>query len=205
MLLVVGLGNPGPEYARHRHNIGFMAVDAIVHRHVFAPFRPRFDGRAAEGRFGRERAVCLKPSTYMNDSGRSVAAAMRFYKLAPAQVIAIHDEVDLAPGRCKVKLGGGNAGHNGLRSLDAHIGREYWRVRLGVGHPGDKDRVPDYVLHDFAKADRLWLEPLIEAVADAFSTLAEGDAAGFMNRVALATQPPRAAKAKADKPPPDRA
>ncbi|HSE77186.1 MAG TPA: aminoacyl-tRNA hydrolase [Alphaproteobacteria bacterium] len=205
MLLVVGLGNPGPEYARHRHNIGFMAVDAIVDRHEFAPFRPRFDGRAAEGRLGGVRAVCLKPSTYMNESGRSVAAAMRFYKLESAQVIAIHDEVDLMPGRCKVKQGGGNAGHNGLRSLDAYIGREYWRVRLGVGHPGDKDRVPDYVLHDFAKADRLWLEPLIEAVADAFPLLAKSDAAGFMNRVALATQPPKAAKPKPERPPPGRA
>ena len=203
MLLVVGLGNPGPEYARHRHNIGFMTVDAIVHRHDFALYRLRFDGRAAEGQLDGEKTVCLKPATYMNDSGRSVAAAMRFYKLAPAQVIAIHDEVDLTPGRCKVKLGGGNAGHNGLRSLDSHIGRDYWRVRLGVGHPGDKDRVPDYVLHDFAKADRVWLEPLIEAVADAFALLAKGDAAGFMNRVALATQPPKPVKAKPDKPPSD--
>jgi PTH1 family peptidyl-tRNA hydrolase len=204
MLLVVGLGNPGPAYARHRHNIGYMAVDAIVRHHAFAPFRARFEGSIADGKLGQARAVCLKPTTYMNDSGRSVAAAMRFFKLPLEQVIVIHDDLDLAPGKLKVKQGGGNGGHNGLRSIDAHLGPDYWRVRIGIGHPGHKDLVSDYVLHDFAKADRAWVETLVDALAMHVALLAAGDPGGFMNKVALAIKPPKpkaAAKAlEADKP-----
>ncbi|MGQ0664666.1 MAG: aminoacyl-tRNA hydrolase [Pseudomonadota bacterium] len=194
MLLLVGLGNPGPAYAEHRHNIGRMALDAIAGRHSFGPWRSRFASRTAEGRLGQERVVALKPSTFMNESGQAVAAAARFYKLAGARVIVLHDDLDLAPGKLRVKRGGGSAGHHGLRSIDAHLGPDYWRVRLGIGHPGDRDQVSDYVLHDFAKAERDWRDRLIEAVAQWIVLLAEGDEAGFMNRVALATRPPRARK-----------
>jgi PTH1 family peptidyl-tRNA hydrolase len=190
MLVIAGLGNPGPEYAGHRHNVGFMAVDAIRSRHRFGPTRPRFEGIVCEGVLADEKALLLKPTTYMNDSGRAAAAALRFYKLEPAQLIVIHDELDLDPGRIRVKRGGGAGGHNGLRSIDAHIGPEYWRIRIGIGHPGDKNLVMPYVLHDFAKADRAWLEPMIDAIADNIDQLARGDEARFMNRVTLATRPP---------------
>ena len=189
MLLVVGLGNPGPEHAYHRHNIGFMAVDDIVHRHGFGAFRARFQGRLAEGRLAGDKAIVLKPSTYMNLSGQSVGEAMRYFKLTTEQVVVIHDELDLAPGKCRVKRGGGAGGHNGIRSLDRHIGPEYWRIRLGIGHPGHKDRVHGYVLHDFAKADEDWLDPLLEAVAEAFPLIAEGEPERFMTRVAMLTGP----------------
>ena len=192
MLLVVGLGNPGPEYAYHRHNIGFMAVDDIVHRHGFSPFRARFQGRLAEGRLAGDKALVLKPSTYMNRSGQAVGEAMRYFKLTAEQVVVIYDELDLAPGKCRVKRGGGSGGHNGIRSIDKHIGPEYWRVRLGIGHPGHKDRVHGYVLHDFAKSDEDWLDPLLEAVADAFPLMAEGEPERFMTRVAMLTSPPKA-------------
>ena len=192
MLLVVGLGNPGPEHAYHRHNIGFMAVDDIVHRHGFSPFRARFQGRLSEGRLAGDKAIVLKPSTYMNRSGQAVGEAMRYFKLAPEQVVVVYDELDLAPGKCRVKRGGGAGGHNGIRSIDRHIGPEYWRVRLGIGHPGHKDRVHGYVLHDFAKSDEDWLDPLLEAVADAFPLMAEGEPEKFMTRVAMLTQPPKA-------------
>ena len=192
MLLVVGLGNPGPEHAYHRHNIGFMAVDDIVHRHGFSPFRARFQGRLSEGRLAGDKAIVLKPSTYMNRSGQAVGEAMRYFKLAPDQVVVVYDELDLAPGKCRVKRGGGSGGHNGIRSIDRHIGPEYWRVRLGIGHPGHKDRVHGYVLHDFAKSDEDWLDPLLEAVADAIPLMAEGEPEKFMTRVAMLTQPPKA-------------
>ncbi len=191
MLLVVGLGNPGPEHAYHRHNIGFMAVDDIVHRHGFSPFRARFQGRLAEGRLAGDKALVLKPMTYMNRSGQAVGEAMRYFKLTPEQVVVIYDELDLAPGKCRVKRGGGSGGHNGIRSIDRHIGPEYWRVRLGIGHPGHKDRVHGYVLHDFAKSDEDWLDPLLEAVADAFPLMAEGEPEKFMTRVAMLTTPPK--------------
>ena len=191
MLLVVGLGNPGPEHAYHRHNIGFMAVDDIVHRHGFRAFRARFQGRLAEGRLAGDKALVLKPSTYMNLSGQSVGEAMRYFKLTPEQVVVIHDELDLAPGKCRVKRGGGAGGHNGIRSLDRHIGPEYWRIRLGIGHPGHKDRVHGYVLHDFAKADEDWLDPLLEAIAEAIPLIAEGEPEKFMTRVAMLTGPAR--------------
>ncbi len=201
MLLVVGLGNPGSEYARNRHNIGFMAADALVRRHSFAPWKAKFQGALSEGSLGGDKVWVLKPQTYMNLSGQSVAAAARFLKLAVDDVVVLHDELDLAPGRLKVKRGGGAGGHNGLRSIDAHLGPAYRRVRLGIGHPGDKDRVSGYVLHDFAKADAVWLEPLLDAVADAFPLLAAGDEAGFMNKVSVLTAPPKPKKDKPASPP----
>ncbi|MBI3710409.1 MAG: aminoacyl-tRNA hydrolase [Proteobacteria bacterium] len=200
MLLLVGLGNPGPGYTRHRHNIGYMAVDEIVRRHSFGPFRARFEGLVAEGEIAGEKVRALKPTTYMNDSGRSVAAAARFFKVPVDRIVVIHDEVDLAPGKIRVKCGGGHAGHNGLRSIDAYLDPGYWRVRLGVGHPGDKDQMSNYVLHDFAKADAEWVGKLIDAVAAAFPRLVAGDEAGFMNHVSLAIKPP---KPKPPRPPKD--
>ena len=190
-MLLVGLGNPGPGYAKNRHNVGFMVADAIVRHHGFGPFRSRFEGYAAEGQLGTRKAVILKPLTYMNECGRAVAATARFYKLSPERITVLHDELDLLPGKVRVKRGGGSGGHNGIRSIDAHIGPNYWRVRIGIGHPGDKDLVTDYVLHDFAKADKAWLEPLIDAVAAEIPRLVEGDDAGFMNRISLALKPPK--------------
>ncbi len=188
MLLLVGLGNPGSGYAYNRHNIGYMAVDDIVHRHGFGPWRHKFRGQVADGALAGDKVLALKPATYMNDSGHAVGEAVRFYKLAPDRVVVIHDDLDLAPGKCRVKRGGGAGGHNGLRSIDRHIGAEYWRVRLGIGHPGDKRLVHDYVLHDFAKSDEAWLDPLLEAVAAAAPLLAAGQPDRFMSRVALLTQ-----------------
>jgi PTH1 family peptidyl-tRNA hydrolase len=199
MLLVVGLGNPGPEYARNRHNIGFMAADELVRRHSFGPWRSKFQGELAEGVIGGDKALILKPMTYMNLSGQSVAAAARFLKIAVDDIVVLHDELDIAPGRLKVKRGGGAGGHNGLKSIDSHLGQTYRRVRLGIGHPGDRDLVSGYVLHDFAKADQAWLETLLDAVALTFPMLAKGDETGFMTRVAHLTAPP---KPKKDKPPP---
>ena len=191
MRLFVGLGNPGPKYAGHRHNVGFMAIDAIARAHGFPPFRERFQGLLSEGRLGGERTALLKPQTYMNESGRSVGAALRFYKLPLSELVVLHDELDLAPGRLRVKHGGGAAGHNGLRSIDAHLGKDYRRVRIGIGHPGHPDRVTSYVLSDFAKTDAAWLEPLLDAIAEAAPLLAAGNDANFMNRVALLTRPPK--------------
>jgi len=196
MLLVVGLGNPGSEYARNRHNIGFMAADAIVRRHSFSAWKSKFQGEMADGSIGGEKIVVLKPLTFMNLSGQSVAAAARFLKVPVADIVVLHDELDLAPGRIKVKRGGGSGGHNGIKSIDSHLGPEYRRVRLGIGHPGDKDRVTGWVLHDFAKADQVWLDPLIDAVADSFPVLAAGDDAAFMTKVAAATAPPKPPKDK---------
>lgn len=198
MLLWAGLGNPGDKHARQRHNIGFMAAERIAAAHGFSPWRARFQGVVCEGTLGDERILLLKPLTYMNDSGRSVAEAARFHKLPPAAVCLLHDELDLAPFKVRVKLGGGVAGHNGLRSTDAHLGtRDFRRVRLGIGHPGSKERVLGHVLGDFAKAEQADLATLLDAVADAAPLLAKGDDAGFMNRVALLTQPPKAAKEEA--------
>jgi PTH1 family peptidyl-tRNA hydrolase len=191
MRLFVGLGNPGAKYAGNRHNIGYMAVDRIAADHGFAPFRAKFQGLLSEGRLGQERIALLKPETFMNLSGQSVGEAMRFFKLEPADVVVFHDELDLAPGKCRVKLGGGHAGHNGLRSLHAHIGDAYVRVRLGIGHPGHKDKVAPYVLSDFAKAEQDWLEDLLRGISDGAAFLAEGNDAKFMNAVALRTAPPR--------------
>lgn len=190
MRLIVGLGNPGSRYERNRHNIGFMAVDAIVRRHAFGPFRSRFKGEIAEGTIAGERVYVLKPQTYMNLSGESVGAAGRFYKIAPAEIAVFHDEIDLAPGKLKVKRGGGAAGHNGLRSIDAAIGQDYWRVRLGVGHPGIKELVQPYVLSNFTAEEAQWLGPLLDAVAEAAPLLVADDAPGFMTKVALILKPP---------------
>ncbi len=185
MRLFVGLGNPGAKYAGHRHNIGYMAVDRIAADHGFAPWRGKFQGSVSEGRLGSDKVVLLKPETFMNLSGQAVGEAMRFYKLDPADVTVFHDELDLAPGKCRVKSGGGHAGHNGLRSLHQHIGEDYGRVRIGIGHPGHKDRVAGYVLHDFAKADEDWLDDLLRGISKGAPALAGGDTAGFMNAVAL--------------------
>jgi peptidyl-tRNA hydrolase, PTH1 family len=198
MQLVVGLGNPGSEYARNRHNIGFMAVDTLVRRHSFSPWRTKFQGEIADGSIDGEKVVVLKPMTYMNLSGQSVAAAARFLKIPVEDILVLHDELDLAPNRFRVKRGGGAGGHNGLKSIDSHLGQNYRRVRLGIGHPGDKDRVADYVLHDFAKSEAVWLEPLLDAVSDAFPLLLRGDDAGFMNKVTTLTAPP---KPKKERPP----
>jgi PTH1 family peptidyl-tRNA hydrolase len=186
MLLLVGLGNPGARYAGNRHNIGFLTVQEIAKRHGIGPWRRRFAGIACEGPLGGVRTLLLLPGTYMNESGRAVAEAAHFYKLAPADVTVVHDEIDLAPGKVRVKVGGGIAGHNGLRSISEHIGNEYRRVRIGVGHPGDKDLVQHYVLSDFAKSERDWVEALIVILADNAELLARGQDASFQNKVHLA-------------------
>ncbi len=202
MRLFVGLGNPGAKYAGNRHNIGFMAIDRIAADHGFPPFRAKFHGQVSEGRLGSERVILLKPETFMNLSGQSVRAAMDFYKAEPADLVVFHDELDLAPGKCRTKTGGGHAGHNGLRSIHAHIGEAYGRVRLGIGHPGHKDRVADYVLNDFAKADQDWLEDLLRGISEGAAALAAGEEAKFMNAVALRIAPSRPSSGKADLPPP---
>lgn len=179
MQILAGLGNPGGKYARTRHNIGFMALDRIAEDHGFTPWRARFQGEVAEGRLGQEKVLLLKPQTFMNNSGQSVGEAMRFFKLTPAEITVFHDELDLAPGKCRVKTGGGHAGHNGLRSLHAHIGEAYHRVRLGIGHPGRKEAVAGYVLHDFAKAEEDWLDDLLRGISDGAPALAAGDTGRF--------------------------
>ena len=217
MLLLVGLGNPGPRYADNRHNIGFMALDRLVERYGVAPWRKRFQGEMAEARLGGDGAggaskvLSLKPMTFMNESGRSVGEAMRFYKLAPADVVVFHDELDLAAGKVKVKLGGGVAGHNGLRSIAAHIGPEFRRVRLGIGHPGNKERVLGHVLGDFAKADADWLDRLLDAVSAEAGSLVPGTAEAdnlFMSKVNQAVFPqrpkPKPKVPKTEKPEPDK-
>jgi PTH1 family peptidyl-tRNA hydrolase len=186
MRLFVGLGNPGSRYAKNRHNIGFLAVDAIARAHNAGPWRRRFQGESAEALIGGERVLLLKPETYMNESGQSVAQAQRFFKIALEDVCVFHDELDLAPAKLRVKVGGGNAGHNGLRSITAHCGNDYRRVRFGIGHPGDKALVHAYVLSDFAKAEEAWVEDLCRACAEHAGLLAKGDDAGFQNRVHLA-------------------
>jgi PTH1 family peptidyl-tRNA hydrolase len=185
MQLWVGLGNPGADYAMQRHNVGFMAVDAIAEVHGFSPWRARFRGLVAEGRIASVRILLLKPQTWMNDSGRSIGEAARFFKLEPEQVTVFHDELDLAPFKVKVKTGGGTAGHNGLRSTEAHIGNEFRRVRIGIGHPGHKDRVSPHVLGNYAKAEIEPLSDLLGAVAAEASWLADGDDVRFMNDIAL--------------------
>ena len=186
MLFFVGLGNPGERYAGNRHNIGFMMVQAIAKRHDIAPWRRKFQGVAVEGAIGAEKVLLLLPDTYMNESGRAVAEAAHFYKLDAGSVVVFHDEAELTPGKVRLKLGGGNAGHNGLRSISEHIGNEYRRVRLGVGHPGNKDMMEAYVLQDFAKSERPWVEALSEIVADNVALLIEGKDSTFQNKVHLA-------------------
>ncbi|WP_046866354.1 aminoacyl-tRNA hydrolase [Microvirga massiliensis] len=188
MQLFVGLGNPGSRYARNRHNIGFMAVDAIARFHRASPWRSRFQGQVTEVSLGGERVLILKPETYMNESGRSVAEAMRFFKISLAETTVFYDELDLRPAKLRVKVGGGNSGHNGLRSITAHCGNDYRRVRLGIGHPGHKDIVHSYVLGDFGKAEEPWVEDLCRAVAEEAELLAAGQDAQFQNRVHLAME-----------------
>ena len=189
MFLLVGLGNPGTKYAGNRHNIGFMAVDEIVRRHGFSSWRRKYHGEVSEGTLGLEKVLVLKPLTFMNESGQSVGAAIRFLDIEPERVIVIYDEIDLMAGKIRVKLGGGAAGHNGIRSISAHIGPHYTRVRLGVGHPGDKNLVHPHVLSDFAKAEKTWLSPLLDAVAEYAPLLVEGDNGTFQNKVHLALHP----------------
>ncbi|MGA2940655.1 MAG: aminoacyl-tRNA hydrolase [Xanthobacteraceae bacterium] len=186
MLLLVGLGNPGARYAGNRHNIGFMAVEEIAKRHGIGPWRRRFQGVACEGPIGGERALLLLPGTFMNESGRAVAEAAHFYRLPLKDIVVFHDEIDLRPAKVRVKIGGGIAGHNGLRSISEHIGNDYRRVRIGVGHPGNKDMVQHYVLGDFAKSERGWVEALIDVIADNADFLARGEDASFQNKVHLA-------------------
>lgn len=186
MLLFVGLGNPGSRYANNRHNIGFMAIEAIARAFNFPAFRKKFQGLVSEGSIGTERVILLMPQTYMNESGRAVGEAVRFHKIDVADVYVFHDELDLAAMKLRIKTGGGNAGHNGLRSITSHIGNEYRRVRFGIGHPGDKNRVHGHVLSDFAKADREWVDTILDAVARNADLLAAGDEAGFQNRVHMA-------------------
>ena len=187
MLIIAGLGNPGNEHARNRHNIGFMAADAIARRHSFSPWRKKFKAEIAEGELGGEKILLIKPQTYMNLSGEAVGEAMRFYKLGPKDLVVIYDELDLPPGKLRIKTGGGAGGHNGIRSIDAHCGNDFRRVRLGIGHPGNKAFVQRHVLGDFAKVDAEWLEPFLDAIAENAPLLAKGGDSAFMNRVALAT------------------
>jgi PTH1 family peptidyl-tRNA hydrolase len=195
-LLIAGLGNPGAEYARNRHNAGFMAVDTIHESYDFGPWRSRFSGVISEGTLGKRKTYLLKPMTYMNDSGTSVGPALRFFKLPLSALVVMHDEIDLAAAKLKVKTGGGDAGNNGARSITATLGPDYRRVRIGIGHPGEKHRVHGHVLGNFSKADEDWLVPMLTAIADAAPMLAKDDDVGFMNKVALLTKPP----AKKEKP-----
>jgi PTH1 family peptidyl-tRNA hydrolase len=188
MLLFVGLGNPGARHAGNRHNIGFMAVDAIAKRHGFQPWRRRFQGVASEGILAGKRLLLLLPGTFMNESGRAVEEAAGFYKIVLSDIAVFHDELDLAPAKLRIKTGGGNAGHNGLRSISAHLGNDYKRVRIGIGHPGAKELVHSYVLSDFAKSERGWVDALCEAVADNAALLAKGEDASFQNKIHLALE-----------------
>ena len=207
MLVFAGLGNPGERYARQRHNVGFMAADAIHRRHSFSPWTKKFQALVSEGRLGSEKVLLVKPQTWMNLSGQAVGEALRFYKLEPADVTVFYDELDLAPGKVRVKRAGGAGGHNGIRSLDGHLGQDYRRVRIGIGHPGIKEMVQPHVLSDFAKADHEWLDPLLDALADNAAMLVEGDENGFMNRMSLAVpgaaKPPRRKAGEAGDGPPD--
>jgi len=208
MLLFAGLGNPGAQYAHNRHNVGFMAADAIARRHSFSPWSKKFQGLVAEGDLAGEKIVLIKPQTFMNLSGQSVGEALRFYKLAPSAVTVFYDEIDLVAGKVRVKIGGGSGGHNGIRSIDQHISNAYRRVRIGVGHPGAREMVQGHVLGDFSRADREWLDVLLDAIADDAGLLAKGDDNGFMNRLTLTlrdklqptgpddTPPPKAPKPK---------
>lgn len=207
MHLIVGLGNPGAKYAANRHNVGMMAIDAIARHHNFAPFKSKFRGVYADGSIDGERTFLLKPETYMNKSGDSVEDLCSFFKIPVTQVTVIYDELDLVPGKLRVKRGGGHGGHNGLRSIDPQIGKDYARVRIGIGHPGDKNLVSNYVLSDFSKADQTWLDPTLDAIATHANLLVKDDAGLFMNRVSAAVNPqhekPKTQKKPTDKTPLD--
>jgi peptidyl-tRNA hydrolase, PTH1 family len=201
MMLLVGLGNPGAQYAGNRHNIGFMALDALARRYRFSPWRAKFQGEVCEGEINGERVLALKPMTYMNESGRSVGEAARFYKIAPKDIFTFYDELDLPPAKLRVKLGGGAAGHNGIRSMIAHLDGDFHRVRLGIGHPGDKARVTGWVLGDFAKVDQEWLDLLFGAIGDQMPKLLSGHAEAFQSAVALVMSPPKVREALTTRPP----
>lgn len=194
MWLIAGLGNPGKSYQANRHNVGFMAVDTIAHRHRFSGFSKKQGAEISEGQIENEKLLLVKPLSFMNLSGTPVGELARYYKIPLEQVIVIHDELDIVPGKLRVKRGGGNGGHNGLKSLDAHLGQDYTRIRIGIGHPGDRDMVSGYVLHDFSKEDMQQVMPVLDAVSTHIGELLAGDEAGFMNKVALATQPPKPPK-----------
>ncbi len=196
MWLLVGLGNPGAKYAQNRHNIGFMAADAIASDYGFAPFSSKFQGEISQGTIAGEKCQLLKPQTYMNESGRSVGEACRFFKIEPENVIVFYDELDLVFGKLRVKQGGGNGGHNGLRSLDAHIGKDYWRVRMGIGHPGHKDRVTGHVLGDFSKQEQPFVQQWCDDVARHLPLFWEKESEALMNKIALVSPPPSATKAE---------
>jgi PTH1 family peptidyl-tRNA hydrolase len=202
MLILAGLGNPGARYAGNRHNVGFMAVDRIHARHRFPAWRRNFQSEVAEGTIAGERVLLMKPQTFMNESGRAVGDAVRFMKLAPTDVVVLHDELDLPPGKIRMKTGGGHGGHNGLRSITSQITDGYRRMRIGIGHPGVREMVHGHVLSDFAKADAAWLDPLLDAIADHVDDLVKGDDATFGNRVHLLTdpKPQRKPKAEGDRP-----
>ena len=201
MIVFAGLGNPGSKYARNRHNVGFMAVDEIARRHGFSPWKQRFQGEVSEGRLGSENVLLLKPQTYMNESGRSVGEAARFYKIPPEDVYVFHDELDLAAGKLRCKLGGGVAGHNGLRSIASQLGKDYQRVRMGIGHPGSKEKVLSHVLKDFSKDDQDWLDLMLEGVADHAALLADGNTGSFQNKVHLTINPEPPKRESKKKPP----
>ncbi|NKB53615.1 MAG: aminoacyl-tRNA hydrolase [Rhizobiaceae bacterium] len=188
MLLIVGLGNPGPKYERQRHNVGFMAVDEIHRHESFPAWRPKFQALISEGQIAGHKCLLAKPTTFMNESGRAVGEIARFYKIPLSDIVVLYDELDLAPGKVRIKIGGGAGGHNGIRSIDAHLGKDYRRVRIGIGHPGQKDRVSGHVLGDFAKSDAIWRDPLLDEIGRNAEMLVKGDDAGFMNRLALRTQ-----------------
>ncbi len=202
MKIIAGLGNPGSKYAGNRHNIGFMAVDAIYRKGQFSPWSKKFKAEVSEGDVGGEKVLLMKPDTFMNLSGEAVGQAMRFYKLSPADIIAIHDELDLPAGKVRIKVGGGNGGHNGLKSLDAHCGKDYKRLRLGIGHPGSKELVHNHVLGDFAKADQSWLDPLLDDIGLNVDLLLEGDGSKFMNKLSGNSAPVPAKKKSDAKPAP---
>jgi len=188
VLIIAGLGNPGSKYANNRHNIGFMAVDEIAHRHSFSPWKNKFRSLIAEGKLGGEKILLLKPQTFMNNSGQAIGEAMRFYKLSPSGILVMYDELDLAPGKTRFKTGGGAGGHNGIKSTIAHCGEGFNRLRLGIGHPGHKARVNNHVLGDFAKADQKWLEPMLQAIGGNAELLASGENSSFMNKLSLSIQ-----------------
>jgi PTH1 family peptidyl-tRNA hydrolase len=196
MWLIVGLGNPGAQYQHNRHNIGFMAVDEIIRRHNFSAPAKKFQALVSEGKLEDEKVLAIKPQTFMNLSGQSVQAAVAFYKIPLENVIVFHDEIDLAAAKIRTKFAGGAAGHNGIRSIDEHLGPDYWRVRLGVGHPGEKDRVHGYVLGDFAKSDEEWLGKMLDAIGEHAERLVKKDMPGFMSKVSQALQPPKPEKPK---------
>jgi len=199
MKLFVGLGNPGKKYTNNRHNIGFMALNQIANDHSFSPWKNKFQGQITDGKLGDEKVILLKPETFMNLSGQSVSETIKFYKIKIEDIIVFHDELDLAPAKLRVKISGGHAGHNGLRSIHQHIGADYHRVRMGIGHPGHKDRVANFVLSDFTKNDQNWLQDLLFGISDGAIYLANNDAGKFMNAVAMRTVPQREKPTKSNK------